>query len=56
MGAKRAKRRYDSRNNIINFQTHTHKQVQILPRNRNQETYILKASRMAPTGPEKPQP
>ena len=42
MGAKRAKRRYDSRNNIINFQTHTHKQVQILPRNRNQETYMLK--------------
>ena len=40
MGAKRAKRRYDSRNNIINFQTHTHKQVQILPRNRNQETYM----------------
>ena len=42
MGAKRAKRRYESRNNIINFQTHTHKQVQILPRNRNQETYMLK--------------
>ena len=42
MGAKRAKRRYDSRNNIINFHTHTHNQVQILPRNRNQETYMLK--------------
>ena len=42
MGAKRAKRRYDSRNNIINVQTHTHKQVQILPRNRNQDTYMLK--------------
>ena len=42
MGAKRAKRRYDSRNNIINFQTHTHNNVQILPRNKNQETYMLK--------------
>tara|TARA_B100001121_G_C18604958_1_gene581332 strand:+ start:38 stop:751 length:714 start_codon:yes stop_codon:yes gene_type:complete len=43
MGAKRAKRRLEqSRSNIINFQTHQNKQVQIYPRNRNQETYMLK--------------
>ena len=43
MGAKRAKRRYEQqRSNIINFQPHKHKQVQILPRNKNQETYMLK--------------
>ena len=43
MGAKRAKRRLEqSRSNIINFQTHQNKQVQIYPRNRNQETYVLK--------------
>ncbi len=43
MGAKRAKRRYEQqRSNIINFNTHQSKQVQILPRNKNQETYMLK--------------
>ena len=43
MGAKRAKRRYEQqRSNIINFQPNKHKQVQILPRNKNQETYMLK--------------
>tara|TARA_B100000902_G_scaffold11592_2_gene14115 strand:+ start:1289 stop:2005 length:717 start_codon:yes stop_codon:yes gene_type:complete len=43
MGAKRSKRRYEQqRSNIINFQPHKHKQVQILPRNKNQETYMLK--------------
>ncbi len=43
MGAKRAKRRYEQqRSNIINFNTHQSKQVHILPRNKNQETYMLK--------------
>jgi phosphate starvation-inducible PhoH-like protein len=43
MGAKRAKRRYEQqRSNVINFNTHQSKQVTILPRNRNQETYMLK--------------
>ena len=43
MGAKRAKRRYEQqRSNVINFNTHQSKQVNILPRNRNQETYMLK--------------
>ena len=41
MGAKRAKRRYEQqRSNVINFNTHQSKQVTILPRNRNQETYM----------------
>ena len=43
MGAKRAKRRFEQqRSNIINFNTHQSKQVHILPRNKNQETYMLK--------------
>ena len=43
MGAKRAKRRYEQqRSNIINFNTQQSNQVHILPRNKNQETYMLK--------------
>lgn len=44
MGAKRTKRRFEqqrSSDNIINFKPQS-KQVNILPRNRNQETYMLK--------------
>ena len=44
MGAKRASRkRQNSVNNVVEFDKFKSKnQVQILPRNKNQETYMLK--------------
>ena len=41
MSNKRAKRHLQNTSNIINFQSHK-KDVKILPRNRDQETYMLK--------------
>lgn len=41
MSNKKAKRHLQNTSNIINFQSHK-RDIKILPRNRNQETYMLK--------------
>ena len=41
MGAKKAKRQHYSNNNVISFKQ-ANKHVNILPRNKSQETYMLK--------------
>ena len=41
MSNKKAKRHFQNNSNIINFQPHK-RDIKILPRNRNQESYMLK--------------
>lgn len=43
MGAKRKRRQADTHSNVINFKTFQKQQnVKIIPRNKNQESYVLK--------------
>ena len=42
MSNKRAKRHLQNTSNIINFQNPHKREVKILPRNKNQESYMLK--------------
>lgn len=43
MGAKKSsKKQFDNYSNVVNFQSQKKSTVQLLPRNRNQENYIIK--------------